>query len=77
MPHARNVSNSSHVVITPVAKTQSGRGTQGNTLDAIVAIATDRLESQGFARIRLRRVLLKSSLVISTLIFRGFRKLFN
>ena len=50
-----------HVAITDIAKTQAGRGVQGNTLDAIVAIAIERLEPKGFGRIRLRRVLSKSS----------------
>lgn len=50
-----------HVAITDIAKTQSGRGIQSNTLDAIVAIAIERLETKGLGRIRLRRVLSKSS----------------
>ena len=50
-----------YVAITDIAKTKSGRGLQSNTTDAIVAIAIERLEPKGFGRIRLRRVLSKSS----------------
>ena len=50
-----------HVAITDIAKTKAGRGIQSNTLDAIVVIAIERLETKGFGRIRLRRVLSKSS----------------
>lgn len=50
-----------YVSITDIAKTRSGSGLQSNTLDAIVAIAIERLETKGFGRIRLRRVLSKSS----------------
>lgn len=53
-----------HVAITDIAKTQSGRGIQSNTLDAIVVIAIERLKTKGFGRIRLRRVLSKSSMHI-------------
>ena len=50
-----------HVAITDIAKTKAGRGIQSNTLDAIVVIAIERLETKGFGQIRLRRVLSKSS----------------
>lgn len=50
-----------YVSITDLAKTQSGRGFQSNTTDAIVAVAVERLEPKGFGRIRLRRVLSKSA----------------
>ena len=50
-----------YVAITDIAKTHAGRGIQSHTLDAIVAIAIERLETKGFGRVRLRRVLSKSS----------------
>ena len=50
-----------YVAITDIAKTRTGGGLQSNTTDAIVAIAIERLDPKGFGRIRLRRLLSKSS----------------
>ena len=60
--HGKVEVDETYVAITDIAKTKSGRGGfQSNTTDAIVAIAIERLDPKGLGRIRLRRVLSKSS----------------